>query len=114
MLEGVVQAVLVYVVGNVVCGGLYLGPAVAHGHVVGAQLKHGEVDLCVAERDGVGLVGTQVLQQNLNGVLLGNALGTKVSIKPKDNSKGKIEIEYYTSNEFERIAELLVKAANQV
>lgn len=41
-----------------------------------------------------------------------NALGTKVSIKPKDNSKGKIEIEYYTSNEFERIAELLVKAAN--
>ena len=41
-----------------------------------------------------------------------NALGTKVSIKPKDNSKGKIEIEYYTSNESERIAELLVKAAN--
>ena len=41
-----------------------------------------------------------------------NAIGTKVTIKPKDNSKGKIEIEYYTSNEFERIAELLIKAGN--
>ena len=41
-----------------------------------------------------------------------NSLGTKVTIKPKDNSKGKIEIEYYTINEFERIAELLAKAAN--
>ena len=41
-----------------------------------------------------------------------NALGTKVTIKPKDNSKGKIEIEYYTANEFERIAEMLTKAVN--
>lgn len=36
-----------------------------------------------------------------------NNLGTKVIIKPKDNNKGKIEIEYYTQNEFERIALLL-------
>jgi ParB family chromosome partitioning protein len=36
-----------------------------------------------------------------------NNLGTKVTIKPKDNNKGKIEIEYYTQNEFERIALLL-------
>ncbi|MCR5234483.1 MAG: ParB/RepB/Spo0J family partition protein [Lachnospiraceae bacterium] len=36
-----------------------------------------------------------------------NALGTKVSIKPKDNQKGKIEIEYYTQNDFERIVEQL-------
>ena len=36
-----------------------------------------------------------------------NALGTKVTIKPKDNDKGRIEIEYYTANDFERIAELL-------
>ena len=36
-----------------------------------------------------------------------NALGTKVTIKPKDNNKGKIEIEYYTANDFERIVEQL-------
>ncbi|MCR5358083.1 MAG: ParB/RepB/Spo0J family partition protein [Lachnospiraceae bacterium] len=40
-----------------------------------------------------------------------NALGTKVSIKPKDNKKGKIEIEYYTANDFERIAEQLIGSA---
>ena len=39
-----------------------------------------------------------------------NNLGTKVTIKPKDNSKGKIEIEYYTQNEFERIALLLANS----
>ena len=36
-----------------------------------------------------------------------NALGTKISIKPKDNEKGKIEIEYYTANDFEKIIEYL-------
>ncbi len=39
-----------------------------------------------------------------------NNLGTKVTIKPKDNDKGKIEIEYYTQNEFERIALLLANS----
>ena len=39
-----------------------------------------------------------------------NNLGTKVIIKPKDNNKGKIEIEYYTQNEFERIALLLANS----
>lgn len=33
------------------------------------------------------------------------ALGTKVSILPKDNQSGKIEIEYYSSNELERLLE---------
>ena len=41
-----------------------------------------------------------------------NALGTKVTIKPKDNKKGKIEIEYYTANDFERIAEQLAGLAS--
>ncbi len=41
-----------------------------------------------------------------------NALGTKVVIKPKDNKKGKIEIEYYSANDFERIAEQLVASAS--
>ena len=39
-----------------------------------------------------------------------NNLGTKVTIKPKDNNKGKFEIEYYTQNEFERIALLLANS----
>jgi ParB family chromosome partitioning protein len=42
-----------------------------------------------------------------------NALGTKVSIKPKDNEQGKIEIEYYTSNDFERIVEYLSTLGNK-
>jgi len=35
-----------------------------------------------------------------------NILGTKVSISRKDNSKGRIEIEYYSQDELERIMEL--------
>lgn len=38
-----------------------------------------------------------------------NIFGTKVAIKPKDNKKGKIELEYYSQEEFERIIELLEK-----
>lgn len=34
-------------------------------------------------------------------------MGTKVSILPKDRKKGKIEIEYYSVEELERIMELL-------
>lgn len=34
-------------------------------------------------------------------------MGTKVSIKRKDNSKGKIEIEYYSQDELERLTNLL-------
>ncbi|MCR4806363.1 MAG: ParB/RepB/Spo0J family partition protein [Lachnospiraceae bacterium] len=41
-----------------------------------------------------------------------NSLGTKVTIKPKDNDKGKIEIEYYTQTEFERIALQLINTAD--
>ena len=42
-----------------------------------------------------------------------NALGTKISIKPKDNEKGKIEIEYYTANDFEKIVEYLASFGNR-
>ncbi|MBO4400006.1 MAG: ParB/RepB/Spo0J family partition protein [Lachnospiraceae bacterium] len=38
---------------------------------------------------------------------LKRCLGTKVSIQRKDGNKGKIEIEYYSSDEFERLMELL-------
>ena len=33
-------------------------------------------------------------------------VGTKVSIKNKENNKGKIEIEYYSKDELERIIDL--------
>ena len=57
VLEGVEQAVLIDIVGDVVGRRPDFWPAVAHCHVEGAQLKHGEVDLCVAKADGVRLVG---------------------------------------------------------
>ncbi len=34
-------------------------------------------------------------------------LGTKVSIKPKNNKKGKIEIEYYSQDELEQLIEMM-------
>ena len=34
-------------------------------------------------------------------------LGTKVSISPKGNGKGKIEIEYYSDDELERMLEMI-------
>lgn len=37
---------------------------------------------------------------------LKDILGTKVSVNQKDNKKGKIEIEYYSNDELERIVEL--------
>lgn len=40
-------------------------------------------------------------------------MGTKVVIKNKDNNKGKIEIEYYSQAELERIYELLKNINNQ-
>ena len=40
---------------------------------------------------------------------LKNVLGSKTSIKSKSNGKGKIEIEYYSQDDFERIVDLLKK-----
>ena len=36
-----------------------------------------------------------------------SAMGTKVSINRKDKNKGRIEIEYYSETELERIVELI-------
>ena len=36
-------------------------------------------------------------------------LGTKVSISPKGNGKGKIEIEYYSADDFDRIIEAITQ-----
>ena len=35
-------------------------------------------------------------------------MGTKVSINQKANGKGKIEIEYYSEKDFERIYDLIM------
>lgn len=37
------------------------------------------------------------------------ALGTKVSINRKDQKKGKIEIEYYSMEDLERLMDILMK-----
>lgn len=37
-----------------------------------------------------------------------NIIGTKVSVNPKSNGKGKIEIEYYSEEELERIYDLIM------
>ncbi|HAQ51143.1 MAG TPA: chromosome partitioning protein ParB [Lachnospiraceae bacterium] len=44
------------------------------------------------------------LEENLK-----ESIGTKVSIIPRDNNKGKIEIEYYNQDELERLVEKLQK-----
>lgn len=41
-----------------------------------------------------------------------SVMGTKVSISQKSKGKGKIEIEYYSSKELERIFDLLMSVAN--
>lgn len=48
----------------------------------------------------------EVIYQNLEEKLK-TLIGTKVSIISKDNDKGKIEIEYYSNEELERITDLL-------
>ena len=44
----------------------------------------------------------QNLEENLKGIL-----GTKINIQAKDADKGKIEIEYYSKDELDRIVGLL-------
>ena len=43
-----------------------------------------------------------------------SSLGTKVSISPKNAQKGKIEIEYYSSDELDRLCELLKMAQSDI
>lgn len=42
------------------------------------------------------------LEEKMKGIM-----GTKVTINRKKNDKGRIEIEYYSKNELERIIDLL-------
>lgn len=47
------------------------------------------------------------LEEQLKGVL-----GTKVAINPKDHHKGRLEIEYYSQDELDRIVQLLRSIQN--
>lgn len=42
-----------------------------------------------------------------------SVIGTKVNIHQKKSGKGKIEIEYYSQDELERIFELIMSAKEQ-
>ncbi len=42
-----------------------------------------------------------------------NIIGTKVRVNPKANGKGKIEIEYYSDDELERIYELIMSIRSE-
>ena len=53
-----------------------------------------------SENDTIAII-YQDLEQKLK-----NIMGTKVSIRTKDNQKGKIEIEYYNKDELDRIIDL--------
>ncbi len=47
------------------------------------------------------------LEEKMKGII-----GTKVNVNPKSNGKGKIEIEYYSDDELERIFELIMSIHN--
>ncbi len=49
---------------------------------------------------------TEIIYQNLEEQMK-QKMGTKVLINPKKNGKGKIEIEYYSNEELNRIVELI-------
>ena len=55
-----------------------------------------------AELDPQLVAVYQDTQEKLKGIL-----GTKVFINAKDNKSGKVEIEYYSQDELNRIVELL-------
>ena len=48
------------------------------------------------------------------GLQRAKELGTKVLIAPKNAQKGKIEIEYYSSDELDRLCELLKMAQSEI
>ena len=51
----------------------------------------------------------EVIYQNIENRLK-ESLGTKVSISPKNNGAGKIEIEFYNHDDFDRLMEQLMRA----
>ena len=68
------------------------------------KLQKKKTEKPVKEIDPQILLQYQKLEEQLKQMM-----GTKVSIAPKDENKGKIEIEYYTRDEFEAILDRIQK-----
>ena len=49
------------------------------------------------------------LEEKMRGIM-----GTKVSVNRKSNGKGKIEIEYYSDEELERLFEMIMSIREEV
>lgn len=64
--------------------------------------KKGDKKAKASEIDSQLVAVYQETQERLKGIL-----GTKVNINAKDNKSGKLEIEYYSQDELNRIVELL-------
>ena len=56
------------------------------------------------------VVENSFIYKNLEEKMI-SVMGTKVSVNQKANGKGKIEIEYYSNAELERIFDLLMSVA---
>ena len=57
---------------------------------------------------GMGNIGTGTYKTlEMNRAEVESTLGTKVEIKNKAKNKGRIEIEYYSMEELERIIEMI-------
>lgn len=65
------------------------------------KMQNPKTDVSRNQEDASMAVFYEDMEQKLK-----NIMGTKVSISHKDNKKGKIEIEYYSNDELERIVEL--------
>ena len=58
------------------------------------------------EKDVVETIDHQFLYTEVENKLK-TILGSKINVKAKTNNKGKIEIEYFSKDELERITEML-------
>lgn len=55
----------------------------------------------IIKDDKIGIIYQDISEQ------LKTALGTKVTVTPKENGSGKIEIEFYSNDELERLIEII-------
>ncbi len=69
--------------------------------------KKPETDAKTTEADDANAFIYKDIEENLK-----NILGTKISIKAKNNKKGKIEIDYYSPDDLDRIIHILYGSEN--
>ena len=70
----------------------------------GKQKIIDNLNLSVPERSVFGFIGKNGAGKTTTMKMV---LGTKVAINQKDDKKGKIEIEYYSMDELDRIIDLI-------